>query len=263
MTTANYFKSDLPGIFNIVQNTMIRYPKDLVIDLLRQYFAQDTYYRYVADEFGFPKIRKQNNLALDAGMNDDLTTRINISDAFPKEDVFYPCIIVKNSSVKSFNLSAPREDGSIITETVLYEDGYGNQKLVRVPTYHALHGRWDGSMTIDILTEDLNSRDELVELVMIAITDIYFRDMEEAGLVIKQPSAGSPSETDNRKDKIYKQTISFEYMGEWRREIPVDNIIERIVFSVEFKNLDDPNALPAPNLTIVTDINVIDSILDL
>jgi hypothetical protein len=263
MTTNSFHKSDLPGIFNIVQNTMIKYPKELVIDILRKFYSYDTYYRYVSDEFGFPKIVKQNNLALDAGMEDNLCTRINITEYFNKNDAFYPCILVKNNSAKSVNFSAPREDGTILTEKILYEDGYGNQKLVNVPIAHELHGRWDGSLSIEILAMDLDTRDELVELTALALLDIYFRDLEEAGVVIKPPTIGSPSEVDNRKDKIYKQVITIDYIGEWRREIPIENIIERILFTIEFQNLDNPNSQPAPNLTVIADINIVDAILNL
>lgn len=263
MSSNNFYKSDLPRIFNIVQNTMIRYPKDLVLDVLKKYYEQDTYYRLVRDEFGFVKVTDNTNLPLDAGMKDNLSTRLFVGEQFKKEISMYPSILVKSNSAKYVPISANREYNSVQYDKILFEDSYGNSKQVSIPKYFILAGRWEGSLTIDILTKSVFARDELIELTTLALADIYFDDLVQNGLVIKPPSAGSFSEQESRNDKIFKASITIDYMGEWRREIPINNIVERILFTIDFQNLDSNTSAPAPNLSIVTDVNLTDQILSM
>jgi hypothetical protein len=46
MSTGFNQVTDLYSIYNTVQNTMIRYPKELIIGTLKEYFAQDSRYHY-------------------------------------------------------------------------------------------------------------------------------------------------------------------------------------------------------------------------
>jgi hypothetical protein len=48
---------------------------------------------------------------------------------------------------------------------------------------------------------------------------------------------------------------------EWRREIPIKNIIERILFIIDVGNTNNPSAIYPPELKIETDINLVDNII--
>jgi hypothetical protein len=56
----------------------------------------------------------------------------------------------------------------------------------------------------------------------------------EAGLFIKTVSYGGEREEDWANDKIYIQPITVETFSEWRREIPLDSLVETINFCFEF-----------------------------
>ena len=57
--TGNFFKSDLYKIHDVVQNTMIVFPKEIIIATLRDFFSEDSYYGYRRDNFGFPQTPDQ------------------------------------------------------------------------------------------------------------------------------------------------------------------------------------------------------------
>jgi len=63
MGTANSFKSDLYAIYHYVQQTMLVHPKEVLIQTLRDLFSQDSYYHYVRDEWGFPKVTDHTDIS--------------------------------------------------------------------------------------------------------------------------------------------------------------------------------------------------------
>ncbi|HVI39748.1 MAG TPA: hypothetical protein VM577_03735, partial [Anaerovoracaceae bacterium] len=73
----------------------------------------------------------------------------------------------------------------------------------------------------------------------------------------------TPSEGDDRADKLFRQTITFDIRSEWRRHIPVDGIVEAINVCVEFGNVSTDPPRVAPNLKISTTIDLISSLQDL
>jgi len=89
-------------------------------------------------------------------------------------------------------------------------------------------------MNIDVIARDLRSRDDLVDLVSLLFVDVAFNDMQRAGLIVKGVSSGAPTELDDRNDHFFKQTVTLQIRSEWRRQIPVGNIIEIINFGIEF-----------------------------
>ncbi len=94
---------------------------------------------------------------------------------------------------------------------------------------------------------------------MMCFTDITNKALERVGVAIKPNASWSaPSDQEDRNDKLFRQTITLEIRTEWRREIPVRNIVEVINFSVEFGYLSSPNAPIAQNLTINTNVTLLD-----
>ena len=47
MSSNNFFRSDLFGIYNVVQASMIVYPKEIIISTLRNFFARDSFYHFL------------------------------------------------------------------------------------------------------------------------------------------------------------------------------------------------------------------------
>lgn len=111
----------------------------------------------------------------------------------------------------------------------------GNRTDVRTPESFVTAGIWEGSITIDVLTRSLRARDDLLELIGMCFTDIYFEALQYAGIVVKPPTIGSPSETEDRNDKLFRQSVTLEVRTQWERNVPIKNIIDIITFSMEFR----------------------------
>jgi hypothetical protein len=263
MATGEILRSDLNRIHHVVQNTQLSRPKELVIGVLRDEFSKDSYYHYVADEWGFPKIPDHTDLAPDAGLEDDLTTRIFIGEAFKQEITYYPAILIKGGSSKSTPISINRNKETVLHETVKVIDGYGNEQTVAIPTHFLLAGAWEGNLTLDIQTRDILSRDELATFCSLLFEDIRYEELRRAGVLIKSGgvSVGAPSEGDDRRqEKLYKQTITINIRTEWRREIPIDNVVDAISFCIDFGRVDVEPFTPAPNLTITSTVELVNQI---
>src|ERR1035437_1319012 len=273
MSLSNYFKSDLMGLHNIVQASMITYPKEVIIDSLRDFFSKDSYYHFSKDQWGFNNTTDHTNLTPGADIppghpgstavtSNLLSTRLFIGQNYRFDGIYYPAILIKNGGSKYVPISINREQGSIEYKDIVYEDGYGNTKIVKSPISFVTAGVWEGSIIIDVMTRSLTSRDDLVELIMMYFTEIAFDTIKDIGIVIKPPSAGSPSEREDRNDKLFMQSITLNIRTEWKRKIPVGNIIEAILFSVEFSGAGD-NAPVAQNLTINSESALTDIIIGL
>jgi len=89
--------SDIFGLENVVKQTGMLHSKNLIIDMLREIFAQDRQYRYSQDIFGFPKTPSHLGLDPDAGYDDEETTRIFIGSGYRYDIKFNPSIIVRNT----------------------------------------------------------------------------------------------------------------------------------------------------------------------
>lgn len=262
MATNNFFRSDLQNIYNIVQSSFLVYPKEIIISVLKDFFSKDSYYHYAKDEFGFAKTVDHTDLPINAGLYDDSTTRIYIGEYYRFDAIYYPAILVKSGSFKYVPLSAYREGGATIYESTVYEDGYGNQKIINTPKSFLFAGTWEGSVSLDIFTRSLRARDDLAELLAIYFSDIGFETLKKAGVVVKPPDIGAPSESEDRNDKLFRQSITLNIRTEWRREIPVSNIIDTIFFSLDLVNLEDPNSTIDPNFTINTVTSLNDMIIN-
>lgn len=274
MSTGNFFKSDLFGIHNIIQSSMIVYPKEIILATLRDFFSKDSYYHYSKDQFGFANTTDHTDLVpgsdipygainSTANPNDLLSTRVFIGENYRKDGIYYPAILVKNGGSRYVPISINREKGTIRYDNIVYEDGYGNTRTVRRPNSFVTAGAWEGQIVIDVLTRNLRSRDDLTELVGMAFAEIHVDSLYDVGLIVKPPQIGAPSESDDRNDKLFRQTITLDVRTEWRREIPISNIINSIMFAIQFGDLNKPDPVIAQNLTINTDVNIVDTILGL
>lgn len=264
MATNSTANSDLYGLYSIVQSSMISWPKELVVEQLKDFFSRDSMYHYATDHFGFPQTPDHTNLPQTAGYNDNLTTRLYINSAHRYDLVYYPALIVRHGGATSTPISINREKACVQWDNLVFEDGYGNQKIIPIPAYFLYAGAWEGSVNVDVITRDPRSRDDLVELVSLLFTQLAADDMEKSGVAIKPSgvSAGAPSEGVDRTDTLFKQTITLQFRSEWRRQIPVGNIIDTINTSIEFGRTDNSSPVAA-NLTINTQQTLTDLINNL
>jgi len=261
MTTGSFTRSDLNQIHNVVQNTNTNVVKDIIIGILRDEFAKDSYYHYVSDQYGFPYTPDLTDVPLDAGFNDDETTRIFIGERFRHDVIFYPALLVKMGGVKYVPISINRNKETVKYDVTKVIDGYGNESLFTTPTHYVFAGAWEGSVSVDIWARDSESRDELTNFVMVLLQDIRYEELLRAGVAIRNVSSSGPSETqDRQQEPLYKNSISLEVRMEWRREIPVESMLDAINICVEFGNLGVNPPVISPNLTINTQVQLIDEL---
>jgi len=191
-----------------------------------------------------------------------ISTRVFIGENFRYNGIYYPAILVKSGGAKYVPISINRDKGSIKYENIIYEDNSGNQKIISKPAYFITAGAWEGSISIDVITRSLRARDDLIELIAMCFTEVNFDSLVDIGVIIKPLSIGSPSESEDRNDKLFRQSITLDIRSEWRREIPIYNIVDAILFTVSFSNLSK-NAIESKNLEIITENTITDAILNI
>lgn len=252
---------------------MLTYPKEIIIATLRDFFSKDDYYHYSKDKFGFANTTDHTDLPPGAdiptahnqyGANQEgLSTRLFIGENYRYDGIYYPAVLVKNGGSRSVPISINREQGVIQYEDLIYEDGYGNQTIIHNPAFFVTAGAWEGTIIIDVLSRSLRARDDIVEAISMCFTEFTFDSLYDIGIIIKPLSIGAPSESDDRNDKLFRNTITLDIRTEWRREIPIGNLIEAILFTIDFADLSSSNPITAANLTINTENNITDIILGL
>lgn len=256
-------KTDLYLIHNYVQNSGHVYVKEFIIDSLREFFSQDSYYRYVKDVWGFPLTPSAVNLEPDAGINDSTTSRIFIGEYTRRDVQFYPGLLIKSGGYRYVPIAMNRNKFSVTYSPVKYFDGYGNETIINTPSAIVHNGAWEGSISIDILARDSRTRSELSDICMLFFTDYHMEDFQKAGILIKSSSLSGESEIDDRNDKIYKSTITLDVRSEWERSIPIDNTVNVISLCVEIGDTNNINMVAAPNLTIQTTIELSEALLNI
>lgn len=252
---------------------MIVYPKEIIIATMRDLFSHDSFYHYSRDQFGFAATTDHTDLPLGADLpygpgaqpqlnpNPILPTRLFIGENYRYDSIFYPAILVKHGGARSVPISINRNQGEVAYEKLLFFDGYGNQSTVYKPVAFLTAGAWEGSIVIDVMTRSLRARDDLVEIIAMCFTEIHFETLHQIGIIVKPISISSPTETDDRNDKLFKQTLTLDIRTEWSRREPISNTIDAILFTASFANLTDPNHIQASNLTINTEVNLTDLLI--
>lgn len=268
----NFFRSDLFGLYNIVQSSMIVYPKEIIIATLRDFFSHDSYYHFAKDQWGFPNTTDHTDLPPGADMpfgpgshpelnpNPILPTRLFIGENYRYNSIYYPAILVKSGGTKYVPISINRNQGEIKYSKTIYTDGYGNSTEVRTPVAFMTAGAWEGTIIVDVMTRSLRARDDLVELVGMCFTEIQFETLHQIGIIVKPISVSGTSETDDRNDKLFRQTLTLDIRTEWKREIPIGNTIDAILFTASFSDLASGSPVAA-NLTVNTEVNMTDMLL--
>lgn len=248
--TGMFVFSDVYELDNIVRHVGIVHGRNLLVDTLREIFARDREYHYVTDIFGFPKTPDHTGLTTDAGITDEATTRVFIGTTFRYEPTYLPSITIRQTSSQYHPISFNQNKLTLQFEKQRTEDGYGNVDFVKVPSRYVYAGAWDQSFEIKIISNSQEDTAALADIVLISLQSTYRPILERNGLFIKQVSAGGESsEQIGNNDPLFSVTITANTYSEWRREIPVSSLIERVqlCFSVDLgSDLD----IPATGLAI-------------
>jgi hypothetical protein len=242
---------------------MLTHPKEVFIETLREFFSQDSYYHYVRDEWGFPKVPDHTDLLNDAGFADDDTTRVFIGEYYRFDVRYYPAVLVRSAGSRYVPVSMSQNLGAVVWSNTVFIDGYGNKTTIATPDHFKENGAWEGSISVDIETLSPRSRDELVELASILFMNNRRLQLQNAGVFVKGLSVSAPSEGEDRNDKLFKQTITYEIRSEWRRKVPINSVIDAINICIDFGNLETQPVQIAPNLRINTNVELLEAFMSL
>ena len=239
--------SDIYQLNNIVKQTGIMAGRNLLIDTMREAYSKDREYHYVSDKFGYPKTPGQLGLDADAGTVDDVTTRIFIGSTHRDDVSFYPAVTVRSTNISYFPVSFNRNRGTIKYGYQKLTDGYGNTDIIQVPLATVFAGAWDQTFEIKVSSRSLEDVISITDGVMIILQEVFHDDLLRNGLFIKNVSAGSQSEENiGEADPVFHIPITVSTYSEWRREIKISNLIERIQLCFSFDI--SPNDVPATGL---------------
>lgn len=273
MSTNNFFRSNLMSLHNVVQHSMLVFPKEIIISTLRDLFSKDDYYHFSKDQWGFVNTTDHTDLPpgadiptihnQDGALQDGLSTRLFIGENYRYDGIYYPSVLVKSGGSRYVPISINRDQEGVQYENIIYEDGYGNQSVVTRPAYFITAGAWEGSIIIDVLTRSLKARDEIVEIIAMCFTELTFETIQDVGIVIKPLNIGPANESDDRNDKLFRQSLTLDIRTEWRREIPVGNTIDAIFFTATFEDLSKSGTPVAQNLTVNTETSMTDMLINM
>ena len=69
---------------------------------------------------------------------------------------------------------------------------------------------------------------ELVDIVSMAIQYVLWNDLRANGLFVNQVRIGGEQAEPYANDFVYNTSISLSTLSEWRVEIPIENIVEKL-----------------------------------
>lgn len=250
-SAGNNWISDLNGLYNITQNTLICYPKDVIISTMRDFFSKDSLYHYSKDVWGFPNTPDLTGLPSDAGLYDDLTTRIFIGEVYRQDQMFFPAVLVRHTGTRNYPLSISHNRYTTEYKEMIFDDGYGNKRVIAAPDYLLQSGAYHSNFTIQVQAESIRQRDEILELIFMLLNDISWWNLNKVGISVKpNMSIGGTSEQDYRNRKLFIQDITIEIHSEWMRKFKINDFISQINICVELVNLASPNPISDPNFDI-------------
>lgn len=247
--SGTFLFSDIFNLDNVVQMSGVQVGRNMLIDMLREIFVRDREYHYVKDPFGFPKTPSQRGLDADAGVDNEDTTRIFIGSTFRYDISFLPAITVRPVNIAYKPISFNQNNGTIQYGLQKIVDGYGNQTIVKTPSSMVFAGAWDQTFEVKISTYSPEDTHALTDLVIQSLQGTYRNNLQQNGLFIKRISGGGENtENVNRNDPVFHSSLSVETYSNWRREIPIANMIDRIQLCFEFDLTSED--IPATGLAI-------------
>ena len=223
----NVVFSSFYGDNHITQNSFIVHPKTVIVDLLRREFSQDSLYTYRSDEYGFPLVRDLTGI----DMESDLTTKILISEQHRYEMKFFPNVVI-GSKGGSYKPLAANQNQTIKYRRDAFVNNFGEKFEVSTPTHKVYAGMWDHSIEIAISTESHVETEEITEIVALMVQFKLFHELRAAGIIVKNLSVGGESSEKYANDFIFTQTITIGCISEWRAELPIDNLVEKIALNL-------------------------------
>jgi len=230
--------SDIFHLEYIFEQTGMVYTKNILIDTLRDVFSKDRQYHYVQDIYGFPLTPSSLGLSSTAGLDDQETTRIFIGSTYRYDIKMNPSLIVRNTGSRYSPVSFNQDFTSTVNRIETLIDGDGNQTQIYVPAYYIRVGAWDQTLSVRVIAESEVDREELCDIVQVVLMGSRRQELQNAGLFIKTLSTSGETETPYANDYLYMVDINLEVRTEWRIQVPISDVCERIGLCLAFGTLN-------------------------
>lgn len=238
--------SDFFANNHIVQNVAIVQPKNLLIQYLRDLFRRDSIFTYRDDEYGFPLTPDMTGKPLDTTE----ATKILISDIFRYDVKFFPAITIKHGG-GSYKPLSFNQEGTYKYRVDSVQDQYGARRKISTPTHKVYAGRWELNLDVSVYCESSSELQELIDILSIALQHVLWNDLRASGLFIQGLSIGGESSEPYANDYVYSQNINLRCLSEWRVEIPLEDIIEKIIFYFDSDRTESQKDGTSANSTIL------------
>lgn len=217
---SNFFSDN-----HVIQQVCIVQPKNLFIDVLRRRFALDNLYTYRMDEFGFPLTPDLTGGDIDS----ENTTKILISDVYRYDVKFYPAVVVKTAG-GSYKPISFNQNATIKYRKDVVQNNFGQNIITKTPTHRVYAGMWENNFDITVYSESHSELEEITEIILSELQFVSWNELRANGIFIQGTNFSAENAEPYANDYIYSHTISLRTLTEWRAEIPLDNVIEKIVF---------------------------------
>ena len=231
---------------HIIQQTAIVHPKYLLIDGLRKIFRSDSVYTYRDDEYGYPLTPDLTDKTIDSPD----TTKILISDGYRYETKFYPAIIIKSNG-GSYKPNSFNQDMTLKYRSDVIENEFGGRRVISTPTHRVYTGKWNLNFDVSIYSESLAELNELVDITTLALQFSLWHQLRAAGLFITGLNISGENAEPYANDYVYTQSITIKTLSEWRVEIPIENVVEKILFNIDSNLTSSPFEGNTANSTIL------------
>lgn len=220
------FQISNPGI---VEESDFVYRDDF-LPLVRGYHYTVNYTTGQID-FDPARIPLGSRLFIEYKYNSDLDREFSYFPDTAREDIIDGVVIAFSNRVPQFE---PDKEEMPFTDSV-----YIVVSDRREPVYLEYGGRIDLNVDFEVYSRDKESRNEIADLIPVALFGSRKVALDHDGVTIKAPTIGGWSEQiydENTEDRYYTATVSFPLQTDWMLQVPLDIKLFRISFEASNGN---------------------------
>lgn len=225
-------QQNFPLVRSMTETNHIDYIKNLLVDTLRESFAQHPDYPYIArdDEIGGPDFDR---------------TEIVITDVYTYDVKFLPAITIRVNSSNSRDVSFNQNRFTV--DYLRDDDGnfVKNEFGKLVPAYFEFAGGWESQATVNVTTEDTITREELITFLSVLLFHLKRDKLYTKGVFVKNVSIGGEAEEPYANDYLFQQSITLDLWSEWTHRLPVGEVMQCIAVSSRGFNTSEFNPTDA------------------
>lgn len=220
--------------YELTQSTHSDVIVDTIVEFLRQCFSNHPNYTYIPRE--------------DSWGPDWEHTKIVIVDKYTEDALFLPVITTSVDSVRTKWLQFSQSPFQTVLKSQMNSDGSikRDKDGRELPSHYEYTGAYEGTISLIISANDTLEREELCNLIHVILAESGRDTLYMRGIFVSNVTVGGGSEIEYRNDFIYQQTISLDVYSEWRRKIPVGEVLRSIGYRMNTYEGEAPPTVNSP-----------------